>query len=116
MTADNKIGDEGARGLSEGLKTNTTLTAQDLRSEQRGTECTRDYNKHDGTWCDCADNEIAGEGARGLGDALKANTTLTELDLGGELQNQENAARVSTTVQGETSRQQHWKWWSACAG
>ena len=34
-------------------------------------------------WCDWADNEIGGEGARVLGDALKTNTTLTQMDLSG---------------------------------
>ena len=33
--AANKIGDEGARGLGDGLKTNTTLAQLDLRSEQQ---------------------------------------------------------------------------------
>ena len=33
-----------------------------------------------------AGSEIGAEGARGLGDALKTNTTLTKLDLEGEQQ------------------------------
>ena len=30
------IGDEGAKGLSEGLKVNTTLTSLNLKSEEEG--------------------------------------------------------------------------------
>ena len=41
--AGNKIGDEGARGLGDALKTNTTLTVLDLRSEQQ--EKHRTHNK-----------------------------------------------------------------------
>ena len=38
-------------------------------------------------------NEIGVEGARGLGDALKTDTTLTKLDLGSEQTDQGNTAR-----------------------
>jgi hypothetical protein len=31
----------------------------------------------------CTDNDIGDEGAKGLGEALKLNSTITELDLGG---------------------------------
>ena len=34
--------------------------------------------------CLCSDNQIGDEGARVLGDALRTNTTLTELGLGGK--------------------------------
>ena len=36
-TTANKIGDEGARLMSEALRTNTTLTTLDLRCEQENT-------------------------------------------------------------------------------
>ena len=39
-------------------------------------------------WSDWTENKIGAEGARVLGDALKTNTTLTELDLGGEQQDE----------------------------
>ena len=41
----------------------------------------REQIKHNGTWCDWAGNRVGVEGARGLGDALKTNTTLTQLNL-----------------------------------
>ena len=47
----------------------------------------REQGKHNGSWCDWAGNEIGDEGARALGDALKTNTTLTELHLNSEQQN-----------------------------
>ena len=45
-------------------------------------------SKHKGIRSDWADNEIGLEGAGALGDALKTNTTLSELDLGCERQTQ----------------------------
>ena len=52
-------------------------------------------------------NEIGGEGARGLGDALKTNTTLTELRLGGEQQDHNEAqqeSKASTSARGGTGQ------------
>ena len=86
----NGIGDEGARGLGDALKTNTTLTQLWLGSEQQDRKETQQENKASTTWHVewLADNGIGVEGARGLVDALKTNTTLTELSLGGEQQDQ----------------------------
>ena len=82
--AGNEIGAEGARALSEALKTNTTLQSLNLGCEQEESE-------EDGWIADIANNqhqqagnEIGDEGARALSDALKTNTTLHELNLGGE--------------------------------
>ena len=44
---------------------------------------------------DWAVNEIGDEGARGLGDALKTNTTLTKLDLQREQQDHKQTQRES---------------------
>ena len=41
-----------------------------------------------------ADNWIGDEGARGLGEALKTNTTLAELDLSGEPQDHKKTQRA----------------------
>ncbi|KAH7036113.1 hypothetical protein BKA57DRAFT_429798 [Linnemannia elongata] len=54
----NKIGDDGAQALSEALKTNSTLTTLDL------------YN-----------NSIGPNGAQALSKALKTNSTLTTLNI-----------------------------------
>ena len=44
---------------------------------------------------DWADNEIGDEGARVLGDALKTNTTLTELNLSGVQQDHKQTQQES---------------------
>ena len=82
--AGNGTGDEGARALSEALKTNTTLHSLILEGEQEESE-------EDGLSADIAenqhqqaDNEIGDEGARALSDALKTNITLQTLNLSSE--------------------------------
>ena len=77
----NEIGDEGARALSDALKTNTTLQELNLHSEQ-------DESEEDGWIADIANNynlqigsRIGDEGARALSEALKINTTLQSLNL-----------------------------------
>ena len=46
---DNKIGDEGAKAMSEMLKVNTTLTSLDLRGEEekRGREKEKKEKKNE---------------------------------------------------------------------
>ena len=76
--ADNGIGAEGARALSEALKTSTTLQSLNLRSEQK-----RKWDR----WVNCrhcqqptpTSRNIGDEGARALSEALKTNTTLQML-------------------------------------
>ena len=81
----NRITGEGARGLGDALKTNTTLTELGLGCEQQDhMETQREQDKRHGSWCDWAGNGIGAEDVCGLGDALKTNTTLTKLDLRGE--------------------------------
>ena len=98
----NQIGVEGARALSDALKTNTTLTVLGLGGEQQDT---RKHNKRARQaqwhveWLE--DNKIDVEGARALCDALKTNTTLTELSLGSEQQDHKEA-------QSERARQAQW--------
>ncbi|KAF9933676.1 hypothetical protein BGZ67_004171 [Mortierella alpina] len=58
----NAIGDSGAKALGEALKTNSTLTTLDLTN-----------------------NSIGDDGAKALGKALKTNSTLATLDLRGNL-------------------------------
>ena len=62
-------------------------------------------------WSDWAGNEIGAEGARGLGGALKTNTTLTELNLNSEQQDHKETQRVSKaniTARGVIGREQNW--------
>ena len=70
---------EGARALSDALKTNTTLTELDLWSEHEesvedGRIASIANNQHKQ-----ADNGIEAEGARILCEALNVNTSLTTL-------------------------------------
>ena len=75
------IGAEGARAVSEALKTNTTLQSLNLICEK---EESKDEgigrignianNKHQH-----AGNKIGSEGAGALSEALKANTSLVSL-------------------------------------
>ena len=81
------IGETGATLLSEALKSNTTLTGLNLSGEHKrnNTEMacinkpllfSRLKRKQTG-------NNIGEKGTKPLSDALKSNTTLTELDLRG---------------------------------
>ena len=86
----NDIGDEGARGLSDALKVNTTLTTLNLECEQEwwslsgldvmdsNNEAHNLLNKHK------AGNRIGDEGAGALSDALKVNRALATLNLASE--------------------------------
>ena len=111
--ADNGIRDEGARGLSDALKTNTTLTQLDLVGEQQDHKEThskraRQPQRQTGLR---QGNRIGVEGARVLGDALKTNTALTQLWLGGEQQDRKETTREQgnhTMARKVTGRQQDW--------
>jgi len=88
-SADNGIGDEGARALATALQSNHTLTSLYLGGMYRPSSlCVVVMNfflsffSISLTMCDvCAGNRIGVEGARGLATALQSNHTLTSLDL-----------------------------------
>ena len=79
-----------------------------LWSEQQGhNETQREQDKHNGTWSGWAVNRVGDEGARGLGDALKTNTTLTTLNLQGEQQDRKETQQessASTMARGVTGQ------------
>ena len=85
---DNNIGAEGARLMSEALKTNTTLTTLNLSCEQGKTKRQCEWHddvvqmQHNTT--QQTGNRIGAEGAGLMSEALKTNTTLTTLNLGSE--------------------------------
>jgi hypothetical protein len=108
--ADSNIGDAGANKVAEALKANTTLTelylnsalrsglavslaAAHARTAAHGVFRWLAYFRtlHDGRmWRRvhsraCAANSIGEAGAKEVAEALKANMTLTTLDLGGAL-------------------------------
>ena len=69
--------------MSEALKSNTTLTELNLNGEDKRKKT---HKKHPPTIHSfflfiSTDNEIGDTGAASLSEALKSNTTLTELDL-----------------------------------
>ena len=71
-TLGNDIGPDGAKCISEGLKENSGLRTLDI-----GCKSSNTTTKNHKTFIA---NDIK-YGARALGDALKTNTTLTELNL-----------------------------------
>ena len=80
----NKIGDTGATSLSEALKSNTTLTVLNLKSEYK-IEKTR--KRHPSTihsfpfLVTSTGNHIKDTGVTSLSEALKSNSTLVTLNL-----------------------------------
>ena len=82
-TTDNKIGETGATSLSDVLKSNTTLTQLSLRSgrKRNDTQTTSINNTLFAVLIKSTGNDIGERGATSLSDALKSNTTLTQLCL-----------------------------------
>ena len=80
----NKIGSTGATSLSDALKSNTTLTKLNLSGEKSNTQMAFINNSLFFHSYQTTDNWIGYTGAASLSDALKTNTTLTELDLSRE--------------------------------
>ena len=80
---DCKIGDTGAASLSDALKTNTTLKKLDLNGEQKrnDTQMASINNPLFPILTQSKVNDIGERGATSLGEALKSNTALTELNL-----------------------------------
>ena len=80
----NSIGDAGVTSLSESLKSNTTLTKLYLRVEDKRKKTHKcnpstihsfPFSSHQ------TDSNIGERGATSLSEALKSNTTLTEVNL-----------------------------------
>ena len=89
--SENNIGDIGAKSLSDALKTNTTLIGLNLSCEHKRKEKKKKKtqigtinNSLSSVFIQSSDNELGDTGATSLIDALKSNTTLTELYLDGE--------------------------------
>ena len=85
-STDNKIGDTEATSLSDALKTNTTLTKLDLKSEgkRNNTKIALVNQPTPSILTKSTDNIIGDKGATSMGEALKTNTTLTQIELRGE--------------------------------
>ena len=82
----NNIGETGATSLSESLKSNSTLTELNLYCEDKR----KTHERHPSTihfflfLFTSTGNEIGDTGVTSLSEALKSNTTLTELNLWSE--------------------------------
>jgi len=86
--ANNKIGNEGASALAEGLQTNTTITVLNLANNKIGNEGASALaqvlqTNTTITVLDLANNQIGNEGAAALAEVLQTNTTITVLNLVG---------------------------------
>ena len=97
----NKIKGAGATSLSESLKSNTTLTLLNLRSEDKRKKT---HKRHPSTihsfpfLITSTENKIRDAGASSLSEALKSNTTLTELNLNGEDKRKKTHKRHPSTI------------------
>ena len=79
----NKIGDSGATSLSDALKSNTTLMKLNLwgNYKRNNTQMASINNPLFSILIKSTANNIGYIGATSLSDALKSNTTLTQLNL-----------------------------------
>ena len=86
--------------MSESLKSNTTLTKLNLRSEDKRKKT---HKRHPSTnhsflfLITSTDNDIGERGATSLSESLKSNTTLTELNLWSE-DKRKKTQKKSTTI------------------
>src|SRR5215475_11792097 len=92
LFSDNNIGDDGARSLAECLKQHSSLTELNLG----GTSKSSGFYGNDGiqrrevsmfglTIRLFSDNNIGVDGARALAECLKQHSSLTELNLEGQI-------------------------------
>ena len=86
-STDNTIGARGATSLSESLKVNTTLVEIDLSGKKQRKKT---HKRHPSTIhsfpfiITSTGNKVGDTGVASLSEALKSNTTLTELNLSGQ--------------------------------
>ena len=94
------VGEREAISLSESLKSNTTLTILNLRSDNKRKKA---HTRHPSAihsfpfLFTSTDNNIRDTGAKSLSEALKSNTTLTAFDLSGEDKRKKTHKRHSST-------------------
>ena len=88
---DNGIGVEGAKAMSEMLKTNTTLKELGLSGEKERKERERKEERMTG-------NLIKVEGAKAMSEMLKVNTSLKELNLCGEEERERERERKEESM------------------
>ena len=94
---DNKIGGTGATSLSESLRSNTTLNQSDEYKKKK-THKRHTSTIHVFTFSpNSTGNDIGDTGASSLSEALKSNTTLTELNLSCEDKRQKTHKNHSQT-------------------
>ena len=95
--------------MSEALKSNSSLTELDLSGETKrnNTQMTSINNQLFFTLIKSTDNKIGNTGRASLSEALKSNTSLTELDLSGETKrNNTQMASINNPLFSLSSNQQ----------
>ena len=90
--ADNHMGDEGVKMMSEVLKVNTSLISINLGCEEEQKKGKYEKGKANNHM---TGNEIGTEGAKALCEMLKVNSTLTFLDLFCEEEGKRETERVT---------------------
>ena len=110
-TTDNKIGNTGATLLSDALKSNSALAKLNLCCEHERSNTQNSIHSINKPLffilVQFTDNDIEGKGATSLSGALKSNTTLTKLSLGGEYKrnNTEITSFNNTTLKFSSNKQ-----------
>ena len=109
----NKIGERGAKTMSDALKSNTTLTQLDLlcKHKRNNTQMTS-INESLFILIKSTGNNIGDTGTTSLSDALKTNTTLTKLNLRSEdKRNNTNVIHKQSTlfISHKFNSQQDWR-------
>ena len=87
MSTGHNVEDIGATSLSKALKSNTTLMKLDLGGDDKRKKTHKWHTSSIHSFSffiTSTDNNIGGAGAASLSKALKSNTTLTKLNLGGK--------------------------------
>ena len=100
-STENMIGERGATSLSESLKSNTTLTALHLYSEdkRKKTHKRHPFTNHSFPFLITSTvNKIGDTGATSLSESLKSNTTLTVLYLSCEDKSKKRHKRHSSAI------------------
>ena len=101
--------------MCESLKSNTTLTELNLSGEHKRKKTHKRHPStiHSSFFISSTGNKVGDTGAKSLSDALKSNTTLTELDLNSGYNGKEDTQKPSINKSffpfHFVNRQRHWR-------
>ena len=94
-------GERGATSLSKALKSNTTLTALNLSSKHKRKKTHKRHPSSNHSFLFLilsTDNKVGDRGATSLSEALKSNTTLTDLNLESKDKRKKTCKRHPSTI------------------